>query len=183
MTGNGLCLETPRLRLRGWRHSDRDTFAALNDDPEVMKDLGGTLDRRESDQKFDDFAAKLDQYGYGRLVIETRAGQFAGYAGVLPCRDGHPMAPHNEIGWRLVRSAWGQGYATEAARAALDDVFTRVGLSEVLAYTAPDNLRSQAVMERLKLRRDPKRDFTSKGPKSGDWHGLVWVARRDRWNQ
>jgi len=79
------------------------------------------------------------------------------------------------IGWRLVRSAWGQGYATEAARAALLDAFTRVGLTEVLAYTSSDNTRSQSVMTRLGLERTPARDFSA--PYEGRmWHGLVWVA-------
>jgi RimJ/RimL family protein N-acetyltransferase len=77
----------------------------------------------------------------------------------------------------LVRHAWGHGYATEAARAALSDAFTRVGLTEVLAYTALDNLRSQAVMDRLQLRRDPSRDFTADYDTVKGWRGLVWVAR------
>ena len=112
---------------------------------------------------------------YGRWCVETRAGEFLGYVGVMPSPPGHPLAPHAEIGWRLARSAWGHGYATEAAQAALDDVFTRCGMTEVLAYTAPDNLRSQAVMVRLDLRRDPARDYSMPdGPRI--WHGLTWVA-------
>ena len=74
-----------------------------------------------------------------------------------------------------MRSAWGHGYATEAARAALHDAFTRCGLTDVLAYTAPDNLRSQAVMARLGLRRDASRDF-SEPVGERMWRGLVWVA-------
>ena len=78
--------------------------------------------------------------------------------------------------WRLKRSAWGLGYASEAARAALRDGFTRVRLPIVFAYTAPDNLRSQAVMARVGLRRDPVRDFTHDYENFPAWHGLVWVA-------
>src|SRR5262249_5657485 len=129
--------------------------------------------------------AKLDRYvdafnkrGFCRWAIETTAGAFLGYAGVMPPRDDHPLHPHCEVGWRLKRDAWGHGYATEAARAALDDVFARVGLTEVLSYTAADNLRSRAVMARLNLMRDVSRDFTLHDPRLGAWHGLVWVARR-----
>jgi RimJ/RimL family protein N-acetyltransferase len=86
------------------------------------------------------------------------------------------LGEHFEIGWRLVRSAWGNGYATEASKAALADCFSRAGLQEVLSYTSPDNLRSQAVMARLGLERDPARDFTASYGK-GEWRGLVWFAR------
>jgi RimJ/RimL family protein N-acetyltransferase len=95
---------------------------------------------------------------------------------LMPSPAEHPLGPHFEIGWRLVRRAWGHGYATEAADAALKDVFDRAGLVEVLAYTSPDNLRSQAVMARLRLRRDPARDFTADYNGFRAWRGLVWVA-------
>jgi len=169
-------IETERLRLRRWRDGDREAFAALNAHPDVMRDLGGPLDRRRSDEKLDRYAAAFDQLGFGRWALETRAADFLGYVGVMPSPPGHPLGPHVEIGWRLARPAWGHGYATEAARAALHDAFGRCRLIEVLAYTAPDNLRSQAVMARLHLRRDPSRDFTA--PYGATlWSGLVWVAR------
>lgn len=174
-----MIIDTPRTRLRCWQESDRDAFAALHTHPEVMFDAGGPLDRPQSDAKLDRYAAAFDQCGFTRWAVESREGDFLGYAGVIPSRPTHPLGPHADIGWRLVRSAWGRGYATEAATAALHDAFTRCGLTEVLAYTASDNLRSQAVMERLRLRRDPSRDFSE--PYSlGMWHGLVWVATPSR---
>ena len=173
-------LRTARLTLRPWREADRPAFAALNADPEVAADLGGPLSRAASDAKFDRYRATFDRHGFSRLAIEDAQQTFVGYAGVMPSPPDHPLGPHTEIGWRLVRAAWGKGYATEAARAALDDVFTRIGLDEVLAYTAIDNLRSQAVMARLGLRRAPSRDFDALY-NGVPWHGLVWVAemRRD----
>lgn len=170
-------LETHRLRLRNWRESDREAFAALNAHPEVMADLGGPIDRAASDRKFDHYAAAYEARGYCRWLIEDHAGTFLGYTGVMPRNGDHPLGFHNEIGWRLTREAWGGGYATEAARAALDDVFTRIGLDEVLAYTRPDNLRSQAVMLRLDLQRDEARDFVIPLENVQHWTGLVWVAR------
>ena len=112
-----------------------------------------------------------------QLAVEDQEGALLGYAGIMPSRPGHPLGSHFEIGWRLVRQAWGHGYATEAARAALADGFIRVGLAEVVAYTASDNLRSQAVMGRLQLHRDPSRDFTADYDSIKGWRGLVWVAR------
>lgn len=170
-----MIIDTPRTRLRCWQDSDRDAFATLHAHPEVMLDAGGPLDRAHSDAKLDRYIAACRQHGFCRWAVESREGDFLGYAGVMPARPAHPLGPHADIGWRLVRSAWGHGYATEAAEAALHDAFTRCGLREVLAYTAPDNLRSQALIGRLGLRRDASRDFREPyGHRV--WHGLVWVA-------
>ncbi|MES2033883.1 MAG: GNAT family N-acetyltransferase [Pseudomonadota bacterium] len=171
-----MILHTARLRLRPWRDKDRPAFAAMNADPEVMHDLGGPLGEAKSDAKLDRYAAVFEQHGFGRWVVEGNEGAFLGYAGVMPVGGDHPLGAHHEIGWRLVRSAWGQGFASEAARAALADAFTRVGLTEILSYTAPDNLRSQAVMARLGLLRDPARDFKTTYDGVNAWHGLVWTA-------
>ena len=167
---------TPRLRLRLWRDTDRHLFAVMNADPEVMEDLGGPITRAESDAKMDRYKAAWEKHGLGRWVIETHGGDFLGYTGVLPAHSDHPLGEHYEAGWRLLRSAWGNGYASEATRAAFDDAFARLGLSEIVAYTAPDNLRSQAVMTRLGLTRDKTRDFTLSGPR-GIWRGLVWLVK------
>lgn len=164
---------TARLILRPWSDEHRDAFAAMNADPEVMFDLGGPISRSESDEKLDRYRNLFEEHGFSRWAVEDSDGQFLGYAGVCHRRQpDHPLGPHNEIGWRLVRRAWGHGYATEAARAALDDVFARFGLLEVVSYTARENQRSRAVMERLGLQRDPSRDFTERS-----WSGLVWIVR------
>lgn len=169
-------LRAARLTLRRWRETDREAFAALNADPEVARDLGGPLDRAHSDAKFDRYVATFERHGFCRWALQDSEQPFLGYAGVMPSLPDHPLGPHAEIGWRLARSAWGRGYATEAAAAALLDAFTRTGLGEVLAYTSHDNARSQAVMQRLGMRRDPARDF-SHVYGGRPWHGLVWVAR------
>jgi RimJ/RimL family protein N-acetyltransferase len=169
-------IETARLRLRCWRRADQETFAEMNADPEVMLDLGGPICRADSDAKLDRYAAAFHEHGFCRWAVDSRGGDFLGYAGVMPSGPDHPLGPHFEIGWRLMRNAWGHGYATEAARAALNDAFGRVGLREVVAYTAPDNLRSQAVMDRLRLLRVPSRDFTADYGGGRAWSGLVWVA-------
>jgi RimJ/RimL family protein N-acetyltransferase len=168
-------LRTARLTLRPWREADRPAFALLNADPEVTADLGGPLSSTASDAKFDRYRATFDQYGFSRWAIEDSRQGFVGYAGIMPSPPHHPLGPHAELGWRLARAAWGQGYATEAARAALDDAFARIGVTHVLAYTSADNLRSQAVMARLGLRRASRRDFDAVYD-GRSWHGLVWVA-------
>jgi len=174
-----MLIETPRLRLRPWQECDRPAFAALHADLEVMRDAGGPLDRPQSDAKLDRYVAAFERCGFTRWAIESRDRGFLGYVGIMPSRPDHPIGEHVDIGWRLVRSAWGQGYATEAAKAALQDAFTRCGLAEVIAFTTADNRRSQAVMARLGLRRDLARDFRDHYG-SREWHLLVWVASTSR---
>jgi len=164
-----MIIETPRLRLRPWRAADRDAFAAMNSDPHVTRDLGGPLSRAASDAKLDRYASAFNQHGLCRWLIEDGERHFLGYAGVMPVDGRHPLGLHFDIGWRLIHRAWGHGYATEAARAALQDAFGRAGLTEVLSYTAPDNARSQRVMQRLGLLRDPSRDFTVHHGTAGQW--------------
>jgi RimJ/RimL family protein N-acetyltransferase len=168
-------IRSDRLKLRTWRDSDREAFAALNADPEVTQDLGGPLDRAQSDTKFDRYVAAFENHGFCRWALEDLSGQFLGYSGVMPSRPGHPLGPHADIGWRLVHSAWGRGYATEAAKAALRDAFERVHLKQVLAYTSVDNLRSQAVIKRLSMQRAATLDY-SEPLGTGLWRGLVWIA-------
>jgi RimJ/RimL family protein N-acetyltransferase len=169
-------IRSDRLKLRSWRDSDRNAFADLNAASEVTLDLGGPLDRARSDAKFDRYVAAFERHGFCRWALEDLNGQFLGYAGVMPSRPGHPLGPHADIGWRLLRSAWGRGYATEAAKASLRDAFERVGLKQVLAYTSVDNVRSRAVIERLNLTRAASLDY-SEPQGAGIWNGLVWIAQ------
>jgi RimJ/RimL family protein N-acetyltransferase len=169
-------IDTPRIRLRCWQEADREAFAAMHAHPEVMLDQGGPISRTASDAKLGRYAATFNRYGICRWAVESRDGDVLGYAGVMPSREDHPLGSHFEIGWRLTRNAWGHGYATEAAAAALRDGFTRIGLREIVAYTAPDNRRSQALMYRLRMQRDSSRDFTADYDGVKGWRGLVWVA-------
>ena len=142
-----------------------------------MRDLGGPLSRSQSDDKLHRYLAAFAEHGFCRWAVDDLDGNFIGYAGVMPIPAHYPVAPGFEIGWRFVRSAWGKGLAFEAAAAALKDVFVRTKLTEVLSFTAPDNVRSQALMRRLELRRDEDRDFIVDCD-GVVWRGLVWVAER-----
>ena len=135
--------------MRRWRESDRASFAALNADPEVMRYFPAALDRAESDQLIDRIDERLEQQGFGLWALEVlESGEFVGFTGLNPMPDGVPGAGDQEVGWRLDRRAWHQGYATEAARAALD-VGRRLGLPVIWSMTAVINLPSQSVMQRI----------------------------------
>ncbi|WP_405445702.1 GNAT family N-acetyltransferase [Streptomyces achromogenes] len=152
-------LHTDRLLLRRRRDSDLEPWAAMNADPEVREHSGDLLSRDQSDASVAQYQADFDRRGYGWWAVEVRGtGEFIGFAGLDPVDDGMPFTGV-EIGWRLARSAWGQGYATEAARAVLAYGFDTLGLPEILAVTTSTNHRSQAVMRRIGMIRDPADDF------------------------
>lgn len=171
-----MTITTARTILRPWRDEDLDGLAAMLADREVMADYGGPLDRQNAVGKLARYRDAHERLGYSRLAMTDLGGAFLGYVGIMPVDEDHPVGPGVEIGWRLVRRAWGQGLATEAARASLDDGFARFGFDEVLSYTEPTNLRSQSVMRKLNLQRDPARDFETVTDGHA-WRGLVWVAR------
>lgn len=153
-------LRTRRLVLRRWQDGDLEPFAALNADPEVMEHFPSRLDRSASDGLAAAADGAFDERGFGLWAVEVAAtGLFIGFTGLAVPRFEAPFTPAVEIGWRLARMAWGHGYATEAATAALDDPFERVGLTEIVSFTSVPNVRSQAVMHRLAMTRDPAEDF------------------------
>lgn len=153
-------LETDRLLLRPMTDADREPFAAMNADPEVMRWFPETLSRAESDAAMDRIRDAVARNGFGWNAIEVKGGPgFIGFVGLNVPGYALPFGPCVEIGWRLAREAWGQGYASEGARACLAFGFGRLGLAEIVSFTAVGNQRSQAVMQRLGMTRDLEGDF------------------------
>lgn len=157
-------LRTLRLLLRQWRPEDRATFAELNADPEVMRHFPSTLSRRESGTFADRCEAGIAQRGWGLWAVEVvpgdgRAGaDFIGFTGLnVPGFDAD-FTPCVEVGWRLSRSHWGHGYATEAARTAVRYGFDVLGLDEIVSFTTVGNDRSRRVMEKLGMVEDGEFD-------------------------
>ncbi|MCW6506799.1 GNAT family N-acetyltransferase [Lichenifustis flavocetrariae] len=154
-------IRTPRLLLRRWRPEDLPAYAALNADPEVRRWWSaGVLTRRQSDAQAAKLQAHIEAHGFGFWAVEAPGvAPFVGFVG-LQYVDAHlPVGPAVEAGWRLARSFWGLGYATEAAGAAVEYGFDRLGFREILAYAVAGNLPSRRVMERIGMRHDPDADF------------------------
>lgn len=149
--------------MRRWRPEDRRPFAEMNADARVMEFFPGVLDRQDSDALAARAAAHLAEQGWGLWALEVAEsedrGRFAGFAGLAVPSWEAAFTPCVEIGWRLARWAWGRGYASEAARAALQVAFVDLGLDEVVSFTAVQNERSQAVMRRIGMTRDIEGDF------------------------
>jgi RimJ/RimL family protein N-acetyltransferase len=134
-----------------------------------MQHFPAPLTREHSDAMVDRATRRLAEDGYGLWAVEVReTGQFVGYVGLARPSFEAAFTPCTEIGWRLARSAWGHGYATEAARAALEVAFGRLDLDEVVSFTAEDNARSRAVMERLGMTHDPEENFDHPRLPEGD---------------
>jgi RimJ/RimL family protein N-acetyltransferase len=155
-----MTIQTPRLDLRLWRDDDLPAFAALNADARVMEHFPKPLDRAESDA----LAARIREHfarrGFGLWAVEVRGvADYIGFVGLaVPGFEAH-FTPCVEIGWRLAQAHWGQGYATEAARAALAFGFENLRLEEIVSFTVQANRRSRAVMERIGMTRAPGDDF------------------------
>jgi RimJ/RimL family protein N-acetyltransferase len=177
-------LFSERLVLRQWRESDRAPFAAMNADPMVMEYFPATLDRSQSDALMDRCIKRLRRADYGLWALEVRSSsEFIGFVGLaMPSWDA-AFTPCTEIGWRLAQPAWGHGYATEAARTALDRAFGPAGLDTVVSFATTGNVRSQGVMQRIGMTRDTSEDFDHPLVLDGPLrrHVLYRLTRAD-WN-
>lgn len=164
-------LQTERLLLRGWRDADREPFAAMNADPDVMTYFPATLTREDSDGMIDRAMTIWAKGGPCWWALEDPNGDFVGFTGLYcPTFQTH-FTPCVEIGWRLAKEHWGKGYATEAASAAMDWGFRELGLGQIVSFTVPENQRSRRVMERLGMVRDPKDDWDH--PRMSDFPHMI----------
>ena len=153
-------LSSERICLRQWCEADREAFAAVNSDPRVMEFFRSPLTRDESDTLVDGIERHFREGNYGLWALEVPGvAPFIGFTGLHFAQFDAHFTPCVEIGWRLAHDYWGHGYATEAARLALDHGFAALALSEIVSFTSATNHRSRAVMERLGMRRDPNDDF------------------------
>jgi RimJ/RimL family protein N-acetyltransferase len=151
--------ETDRLLFRQWSKDDYPAFAKINADPVVMQHFPNTLHEVESNRLADKIAALIAHRGWGFWAVEIKhAEKFIGFVGLHKPDAKLPFTPCVEIGWRLGKAHWGKGYATEAAKAALNVAFKQLNLPEVYSFTSVSNIRSRAVMERLGMA-DTQRNF------------------------
>ncbi|WP_415646749.1 GNAT family N-acetyltransferase [Stackebrandtia soli] len=153
-------LRTDRLLMRPWTAADLAPFSEMNADPRVMEFFPTPLDRISSDAMAARIMARMEQRGWGLWALEvTATGAFIGFTGLADVSFEAHFTPATELAWRLARHAWGHGYVSEAAIAARDYAFDTLDRDEVVAFTAVDNIRSRAVMERIGMSRDEDDDF------------------------
>jgi ribosomal-protein-alanine N-acetyltransferase len=152
--------ETDRMVLRDWSGDDLAPFAAMNADQKVMEFYPATISREESDTLAMRLQQNMDAIGFGLYAAEVKStGSFVGYVGISEVGFTADFAPALEIGWRLAAESWGQGYATEAAKACLAHAFSELEFPDLVSFTTRGNKKSIAVMERIGMSRNPDDDF------------------------
>lgn len=178
-------LLTDRLILRHWRPSDREPFARLNADPQVMQFLPRLLSAEESDAAAKRIEDHFRRHGFGLYAAELReSGVFIGFIGLSIPAFKARFSPCIEIGWRLAAEHWGQGLATEGAHAVAEHAFQELSLEQIVSFTVPTNTRSRRVMEKIGMAHDPAEDFNH--PQLPPGHRLrrhvLYRLSRSGWN-
>jgi RimJ/RimL family protein N-acetyltransferase len=171
-------LETSRLVLRTFRREDLPLYADLNADLEVTRYLGGPLTRQGSDAIAEWAQELYEREGIGLLAVERRDDHV--FLGMCGLHHFEPYRDEVEVGWRLAKPFWGNGYATEAAEAWVDHGFTVMGLPRVISVTQPENRRSVAVMRRLGMAFDHEADLEADGDR---FHAVVYSVTAEEWRR
>jgi RimJ/RimL family protein N-acetyltransferase len=152
-------IETERLLLRTWKKEDAAEYYRINQDPQVIEFLRASLTMQEVNDFIASMNQQFDKLGYTLFAAEEKNGNLIGFIGLnLPLWEAH-FTPCVEIGWRLGSQYWNKGYATEGAKAVLDYGFNKCGLTEIVSFTLPVNVRSIRVMEKIGMRHDINGDF------------------------
>jgi len=181
-------LETERLILRRLTEGDVDHLLELDSDPEVMRYLTGGIPhtREEIATKvlphYLDHYRRYDEFGFW-AAIEKATGAFVGWFHLRPHRENRDEI---ELGYRLKRTAWGMGYATEGARGLIEKGFTELGVDKVVAGTLVDNIRSRRVLERLGMRIEEEFVYPEKnlrGWTEDQRRGVQYGLTRTEWER
>ena len=153
-------IRTDRLLLRRWCASDAHPFAVMNSDPKVMEFFPALMTQSESDESIQRFCEHFDQHGFGRWAVEVPGtAKFIGFVGLSQPAWQTSFTPCVEVSWRIASDFWGQGFAPEAATAALEFGFQALGLDKIFSFTVPANTRSRRVMEKIGMTHLVDQDF------------------------
>lgn len=143
-------LETKRLQLRDWKEADIEPFSQLNADKKVMEYFPNTLSNDQTIMFYKTILSEFHECGFGLYAVEVKANkEFIGFIGFHRADFEADFTPCIEIGWRLKKEAWGNGYATEGAAACLHYGFNKLGLGNIYSFTAEMNKPSQNVMKKI----------------------------------
>ncbi len=150
LDAKNVIIQTDRLNLRTWTSADVPLLSKINQDKNVMEFFPALQDSKTTQQKIQRYNLDIEETNFGLFATEIRAsGDFIGFIGLNRTTFKSFFTPCIEIGWRLAFEHWGNGYATEGARACLQYGFRELKLSEVYSFTAVSNFRSENVMKKI----------------------------------
>ncbi len=175
-------LETPRLRLVDFTAAHGEVFAAMNSDSDVMEFFPAPLSRAESDGLLSRLIVHRQTHGFAPFALHQKSDDgFVGFTGLMRAEFPAHFTPAVEIGWRFAKFSWGQGLGPEAAQACLRFGFERLGLDEIVSFTALQNKRSIRVMQKIGMTHDAADDFDHPNVPRGDrlCRHLLYRMRRD----
>ncbi|MCB0795601.1 MAG: GNAT family N-acetyltransferase [Flavobacteriales bacterium] len=164
-------IQTDRLNIRDIEASDVEGIFVLDSDPEVLRYIGTPVmtQRAQAEQVIAHIRRQYQKNGIGRWAMELRStGEFIGWTGLKWEQDIRPF-PYYDLGYRLIRKYWGQGYATESARASLRHGFEVLGYPEICAAAEADNLASNRILRKIGMKQGEP--FTFEG-KVCNWYAL-----------
>lgn len=153
-------LETDRLILRTWVDEDLESMLAINQDPKVMEYFPSLQDLEMTKNFIDKVNVHFENHGYSLYAtVRKDTGEFIGFIGLFTPEFESHFTPAIEIGWRLSSNHWGQGFATEGAKAVLDYAFRELKIPEIVSFTAASNAKSIRVMQKIGLKHNEADDF------------------------
>jgi len=160
-------IKTSRLGLRQWQASDKIPFAELNSDPIVMEHFPKVLSSEESDTLHELLKTHFEEHGFTYFAVdEVTTDQFIGFIGMKHQTYEANFTPAIDIGWRLLPAFWGKGYATEGAKACLDNAKEQFGIEEIISVCTHTNTSSEKVMHKLGMQRAYSFDHPALDPPS-----------------
>ena len=146
--------KSERLGFRKWSDSDLEEFFALNSDEEVMEHFPKTLSKKEVEEFIERLSAQFDKNGYTYFATEVlESKEFIGMIGIAFQEYETQFTPAIDIGWRLKKDAWGNGYATEGAKRCLQYAFNELGIDKIIAVCPVNNVKSENVMKKIGMRK------------------------------
>ena len=142
--------KSQRLGFRNWKNEDLQEFAKLNADSEVMEHFPETLNKKETKAFIQRLQLHFDKNGYNYFATEVlETGKFIGFIGLALQNYESEFNPATDIGWRLKKSAWGNGFATEGAKRCLEYAFNDLKLEKVISTCTENNSNSENVMVKI----------------------------------
>ena len=146
--------KSKRLGFRNWKENDLYEFAKMNADLQVMEYFPKVLTKKETAEIIKKMQKHYDKNGYTYFATETlENAEFIGFIGLAFQEYKSPFTPAVDIGWRLKKSAWGNGFATEGAKRCLKFAFDDLDLDKIISVCSKNNLRSENVMQKIGMQK------------------------------